>query len=478
MSDDGAEDVRRAVCAGCGCVCDDLPLDGPPFREGRPNVDTDCERGRRWFARRVFGSTTAGRRPALDGQPVGLDDAAARAAELLAGATHPRVAGLERLPLGAQRKLVEIADRAGAAIDTGPSPDHLSSVLAVQRDGGSFVTLGEIRQRVDCLVLWFVEPARTHPRLLERFYPRGEESASGGPSGDEGPAGHGRPEDRTLVAVGPRAGETRADVAVTVERGRSLELLWLLRLLADEPAAREREEHPLGEVAARLLEPLRTASCGAWIFEGSGAEGADAPGRAGGGDASGREAAEAGGPGPVETAGLLRFLHRLNDEAPWGARPLRGEGNPAGAEAVLTWQSGYPAAVSYRSGRPAYAGPAHSAGRSPGGRLHDVVLVAGGDPARPPRAEGDVRVWIDTGAGPAASGEDAGDAGPSDPPAVRIPVLPPGARAGDTLLRMDGVSVRSPGIPGADGWDGAPAEEALDAVLRELKRIRREEEKA
>ncbi len=161
---------------------------------------------------------------------------------------------------------------------------------------------------------------------------------------------------------------------------------------------------------------------------------------------------------------------------------------------MLTWQSGFPAAVSYRSGRPDYAGPAHAAGRSAPAGGHDVVLAVGGDPDALPRDGGTAVVWLDAGGeagaaggevareddaagtrgtpgdGPAASGRDAGDTGP----AVRLPVLPAGARAGDTLLRMDGLSVRSPGIPGIGDGDAVPAEEALEAVLRELKRIRTE----
>lgn len=491
MSDRPPDADRRAVCAGCGCLCDDVRLEDPPFRPGRPNVETDCERGRRWFARRVFGASDRERRPAVDGEPARLDESARRAAELLAGAVHPRVEGLERLPLGAQRKLVEIADRAGAAIDSGASPDHLSSVLAVHRDGGAFVTLGEIRQRVDCLVLWYVQPSHTHPRLLERFYPRRDEHEADGAAGTDRTGA--RPDDRTLVAVGPRAGESDADVAVSVEPERSLELLWLVRLLADDPSSPERGEHPLGGVAARLLETLRAASCGAWVFDGSGGHAPDGPGAASGPGAPEPDGATGTAPGPVETSGLLRLLDRLNDDAPWGTRPLRGEGNPAGAEAVLTWQSGFPAAVSYRSGRPDYAGPAHAAGRAGAADRHDVVLAAGGDPASLPRDDGTAVVWLDAGAADDGPGNEGGAAGTSaapgdgpDPggrgatgpgaaPAVRLPVLPAGARAGDTLLRMDGLSVRSPGIPGGDDGDAVPAEEALEAVLRELERIRTEE---
>lgn len=473
----GGTGGARVVCAGCGCLCDDVRLEDDPGR-GRPDVLTDCAPGRRWVARQVAGAAGRERRAAVDGEPASLEEAAARAAELLAGALHPRVEGLERLPLGAQRKLVELADRAGAGIDVGASAGHLGTVLAVQRDGGLFLTLGEVRERVDCLVLWFVEPGRTHPRLLERFYPSG-----GGGEGDGA-------RDRAVVAVGPRAEETGADVAVTAEPGDSMALLWLLRLLADDPEAPERAEHPLGGAAATLLEALREASSGAWVYgAGGGATDRGGDPAAAGSAAAGGDVPAGAGADPVETSGVLRLLRRLNEDAPWGARPLAGEGNPAGAEAVLTWQSGFPAAVTFRDGRPRYAGDAHAAHRPPAAAA-DVVLRAGGDPPAARAGSGAACVWLDTGAppegtsraeDPAPDGAAGGDAGPErDPaaeadPAVRIPVLPPGALPGETLLRMDGLPVRSPGMPGAGDRGGSSAEEALEAVLEEMRRIAREE---
>lgn len=287
-------DSAFATCAGCGCVCDDIPVTGPPYRTGEPNVDTECSRGREWFATRVFGRTAGVGGPTVDGAPADLDDAVARSADLLASARHPVVAGLSHLSLEAQRKVVEIADRAGADIDTRRSSGHLGTVLAVQRTGGAFLTLGEIRERTDCLVLWYVRPDRTHPRFLERFYPRGSRTG----------------QDRELVAVGPDAEEVGADTAVSVGPDQSLSLLWLLRLLAADPETPEAHEDPLAEHAARLLRVFRQASHGAVLYDGEPSD----------------ERAD-----PVETAGIFRLLDELGDRAPWGARPLREEGNPAGA---------------------------------------------------------------------------------------------------------------------------------------------------
>lgn len=423
---------RRAVCAGCGCLCDDILLDVPTGGQGNARVDTECRLGREWFATRVFGRAPDARPPEIGGQPADLPAAAARAAELLRSARHPLVVGLERLTLEGQRRMVEVADRARATLGLAGS-DEQGTRLSIHRDGGHFVTLGEIRERVDCLVLWFVEPHRTHPRLLERFC-----------SGD---TGEGR--ERTLVAVGPAAGDTDPDLAVPVGRRDSLRLLWLLRLLADDPEAPVRREDPLGGAAADMMDRVRGAGAGAWIYDGGGPDGRT---------------------DPVEAAGILRLLTALNEDAPWGGRPLAGEGNPAGAEAVTTWQTGYPGPVTFRGGVPRYDGGASSG--VPAGV--DAVLLAGGDPGTLPFPDRPPCVWLDTGE--AADEAGGGDAGTADGDvAVRIPVLPAGAAGGDTLMRMDGVAVRSPGIPGAGGWPGVPARQALRAVLRELAAAEREE---
>lgn len=428
----GAEGAgaRRAVCAGCGCLCDDLPLDDPPHGRGEPNVETDCDLGRAWFASRVFGRAREPRPPEIAGETADPAAAAERAAELLSAGRHPLVTGLGALALAGQRRLVEVADRIGGSLDLDVDDDGLGTRLAVHRDGGPFVTLGEIRERADCLVLWYVRPDRTHPRLLERFYP----SRSGGG-------------DRAVVAVGPGAEETDADLAVPADREDALPLLWLVRLLVDDPEAPEGRSHALAGPAAELADRLRGASWGAWLYPGGGA---------------------AGGADPVEVAGVVRLLARLNDRAPWGARPVRGAGNPVGAETVLTWQAGYPGPVAFREGVPRYDGGAAGRGRA---RV-DVALLAGGRPESLSLPEGAPCVWLDAGAPAEGGGADpeGGRAGAEDGRAadVRIPILPAGAVEGDTLLRMDGLAVRSAGIPALADGPAVPAEEALRAILAAL----------
>jgi hypothetical protein len=61
---------------------------------------------------------------------------------------------------------------------------------------------------------------------------------------------------------------------------------------------------------------------------------------------------------------------------------IRRPGNPVGAESVLTWQTGFPSAVSWASGAPRY-GPGEWSGEAVLARGEvDAVLIVGAEPER------------------------------------------------------------------------------------------------
>src|SRR6185295_622864 len=72
---------------------------------------------------------------------------------------------------------------------------------------------------------------------------------------------------------------------------------------------------------------------------------------------------------PYRGEGLLALAQALNGPSRAALSSLRAGGNRSGAEAVLTWQTGFPTSVSYGSGAPQY----HPAGRGPA----DAVATAG-----------------------------------------------------------------------------------------------------
>jgi formylmethanofuran dehydrogenase subunit B len=309
---------RSATCGGCGLVCDDITAVAGEDGELERLVRT-CPLGDAWFAERIAPAPPLAR---VEGREAGLDQALDEAAAILGRARAPLVYGLGQTTCEAQRAAVALAETIGAVIDpAGPLLDGASG-LAFQARGASTATLGDVRDRADVVVIWRADPVVTHPRLLERLR---------------------LPDpDRALVVVDERRTATaaQADAFVKLPAGRDLEALWTLRgLVRDAPvgggAAAERA---LGDVAARMRGGRTVA-----ILH----------------HVRGRVEA-------LALHALVRDLWRVTHAV---AVTLRREGNAAGAEDVLAWQTGYPAAVSFAGGFP----------RSNPGELSAAAVLERGD---------------------------------------------------------------------------------------------------
>ena len=84
---------------------------------------------------------------------------------------------------------------------------------------------------------------------------------------------------------------------------------------------------------------------------------------------------------------LFTLTAQLNEFARFIVMPMRGHGNVAGADQVLTWQSGYPFAVSYARGYPQYGPGEFSAVDVLVREEADAALILASDPvAHFPRA--------------------------------------------------------------------------------------------
>ena len=104
----------------------------------------------------------------LDGAPIAIEDAYSHAAQILAGATFPVVAGLGTDAAGA-RAAILLAERLRGAYDHLASEEVFND-LDVTRSFGMFVTTpGEARVRADVALL--VGPGLTDqwPELFERL---------------------------------------------------------------------------------------------------------------------------------------------------------------------------------------------------------------------------------------------------------------------------------------------------------------------
>ena len=323
--------MADATCAGCGCACDDIEA---TVADGRLSVKRTCELGDAWFAERAAGPIAS-----IEGRAASVDEAADAAAAILTQARAPLVYGLGQTSCEAQRQAVALADALGAIVDPGGGS---GAGLAHQAIGSSTATFGEIRDRAELVVAWRADPAVTNPRLLGRL--RLDRAARG---------------SRALVVVDERHTATaeEADAFVELDVAQDFQALWALRaLVARAPLDRDRTGEtpfqPLEALAERLLGAEHVA-----VLYGD------------------RVAGDEG----IALA-LLSLVRDLSRERHTVSLGLRREGNARGAEDVLAWQTGFPAAVSFARGYPrANPGELSAAVLLERGEV-DAALVVASDP--------------------------------------------------------------------------------------------------
>jgi formylmethanofuran dehydrogenase subunit B len=397
--------VADATCAGCGCACDDIEA---TIADGRlTHLTRTCELGDAWFAQR----TAADRPPVarIAGRAVELEEATEAAAAILRRARAPLVYGLGQTSCEAQRRAVALADAAGAVCDPAGTG---AAGLAYQALGSSTATFGEIRDRAELVVAWRADPVTTHPRLPERL----------------------RLDSRPLVAVDHRRTATaaQADAFIELDPALDFEALWALRaLVTRRPLDRDRaRELPLADLE-QLAERLIAARHVALLH----------------GDRLGDE---------VDALALFELVRDLSRDRHAVALALRREGNARGAEDVLGWQTGFPAAVSFARGHPHAGADEHDAAALLERNEVDAALVVASDPLEHlPAAAGDrlrelPMVVVDARATATAAAARVAFATAAD-----------GIEVAGTVHRMDGVPVPLRAVLDADR---PSVEEVLAAI--------------
>jgi formylmethanofuran dehydrogenase subunit B len=377
--------VSDATCAGCGCACDDIHV---TVAEGRLTALTrTCELGDAWFAARATAPIAS-----IDGRAAGIEEAADAAAAILRQARAPLVYGLGQTSCEAQRRAVALAEAVGAVLDPAGGS---GAGLAYQAIGSSTATFGEIRDRAELVVAWRADPAVTNPRLLGRLRL------------DRGGRG-----SRALVVVDARRTATaeEADAIVALDAAHDFEALWALRALVTQaPLDRDRA----GELPLDALEDLAERLLGA-----------------------GHVALIHGAVDELSALALFALVRDLSRDRHAVTLGLRSDGNARGAEDVLAWQTGFPAAVSFARGYPRANPGELSAAALLERREVDAALVVASDPLGhlPAAAAGRLRelpvVVVDARA--TATSE-----------AARVAFAPAadGVEVPGTVDRMDGVPV-------------------------------------
>ena len=378
---------HAATCAGCGCGCDDIEVAAAAGAiEGATGT---CPLGDAWLAERTAEALPLA---CVDGREVALADAVQASAAILGEARLPLVCGLGETDCESQRAAVGLAEAIGAVIDPSGAAGPASQAIGV-----STATFGDIRDRADLVVAWRADPVASNPRLLPRLRLDRDGRAAG----------------RTLVVIDSQHSATAAEADEFIELSSELdfEALWALRaLVRDVPLDRDLAPRLPLDALEQLASRLRATQYGAILHAST---------------------------GYANGFALLALVRDLARSAHVVALALRQEGNARGAEDVLAWQTGYPAAVSFARGHPrARPGESSTAGLLERGEP-DAALIVGFDALRhlPPGAVDNLRriptVVVDSRATETAAAA-----------RVAFATAAAGLKREGTAHRMDGVPVR------------------------------------
>jgi len=404
--------VAHVTCLGCGCACDDITV---VVKQDRiADARNACALGAAWF-----GDGTVPAETRVNGRTASLEQALGEAASLLSGAKRPLVYLAGDVSCETQREAVAIADRLHAAIDS-LTATAATAVLAAQRRGRAGATLGEIRQHADLVVFWGVDPNARYPRFGSRYAVE--------PRGVATPQGRG---SRTLIAVdvGEALGPAEADGRVAIAPADEVDGLEFMRAAVQQRAGEaDARFRPVVDLARRMTEARYVVIV---------ADGEPGPTPA----------------DPARAEALVTLVQALNTPTRCALSTLRGGGNRSGADAVLTWQTGFPFAVDFARGYPTYRPRAGAAALLGAGEV-DVALVVG--------APATVAVPVSTGLagvrsvaiGPRASAA-------TFQPSVAVDTGAAGIHEGGTAFRMDDVP-----LPLRPSLEGARAALATVRALR------------
>jgi formylmethanofuran dehydrogenase subunit B len=340
--------VGNATCTFCGCVCDDMELtvEGDRITKAK----NACVLGKAWFLNHHIEHRPAA---VIEGRPADLDEAIDRAARLLVDARYPVVYGLSDTTCEAQRVAVAIGDRVGACVDTTTSVCHGPSGMAFQGVGEVTCSLGEVKNRADLVIFWGSNPAESHPRHFSRY--------STMPKGLFLPNGR---KDRTVVVVDVRRSKSApaADIFLQIRPRKDFEALWALRALVKgvELDGADSEEVGIPIEQLRDLAARMKACKFGMLFFGMGLS------------------MTRGKHLNVEAA--LALARDLNEHTRFYVKPMRGHGNVTGADNVVSWQTGYPFAVSMHRGYPRFNPGEFSTADTLARGEADAALIVASDP--------------------------------------------------------------------------------------------------
>ena len=302
--------LQSVTCLGCGCGCDDLTV---RVRDGRiVELSPPCPLARRWF-----GDGTVPGEIRVDGRPATIEKAIEAAAAVLSGAARPLVLIAPDLTTQAQRTAIAVGDALRAEVD-GATSDSAAAAAYWSRSAAAAPRPPWARSGTEptwcCSGPWI--RASATPATWSDMQPRLQRPTS-------------RRRDAALGVGRDRSRPGEAELEAEFTPGEEVDALAVMQATV--------RGQRLGELPARLRPAVAIAERlmqGKYVAIVHDAE-------------PGREARDA-----QRTEGLVALAQALNGPTRAALSSLRAGGNRSGAEAALTWQTGYPMRVSFREGHP------------------------------------------------------------------------------------------------------------------------------
>jgi formylmethanofuran dehydrogenase subunit B len=349
------------TCAFCGLVCDDLRVrvDGTTLQVSANGCEISERALRALSAPSVL--STQQRSARLNGAPVALEQATARAAAILREAAQPLLAGLATDIAGA-RAVMRLARRCGAVTDHMNFGAKMRNVLVTQDRGWITTTFAEVKQRADVVLIVGGDPARRMPRFFERLIDQ-----PGGLFGEFAAR------EVILIGAGQAPQLKRANVTPIAAANDALgEILAVLRMLVSEHPASARLPVAVGgmtlERLRALAQQLRSAKYAVLVWA---APDFDFP------------------HAELTIQRIAELVKDINKFTRCAGLPLGGNDGDLSMNQVHVWQSGMALRSDFGGGAPDYDPHANSAaGLLASGDADALLWISSFSAERlPPRAD-------------------------------------------------------------------------------------------
>jgi formylmethanofuran dehydrogenase subunit B len=314
--------AKHFVCPFCGLLCDDLPGpgEGVDISAWIGRLQALCPRAGAGIEAVLRSGSSSATSASIDGRPVSVDAAVAEAGRRILAARRPVIGGLGG-DVQAARAALALGDLVGARLLHRNQFAAQRNLFAVQSRGAVTTTLAEVRQRAEMVVLVGSDVTRNFPRLLERLFAANPAFVAAA--------------RRRLVLLGaPPPSRLPAGIAAEGVDCGGLDLFDSVAALRACLRGQLLPAHA-GKIEALSQLAARMADCryGAIIWAAADLEmpGADL---------------------------LVEQLHQLvidlNRRTRWAALPLAGNDGDLSANAVATWQTGFPLPVEFAASGVSY----------------------------------------------------------------------------------------------------------------------------